>query len=61
MITSFSNISSIDLTMLEGKYIDRMLKLVITDVHTISQIIHSNDSEKHDNITMSVEAAPAVF
>lgn len=29
------------MTILEGKYIDKLLKIIITDVDTVSQIIHS--------------------
>lgn len=36
LLSSFSNISSIEMTLLEGQYINRLLKIIITDVDTVS-------------------------
>jgi len=59
LVSSFSNISSIEMTILEGRYIDKMMKMIITDVDTVSQIIH-NEFNQGESATIEIDAAPAL-
>eukprot|EP00347_Sterkiella_histriomuscorum_P004919 403358576 len=60
-ISSFLNISAIDLVLIEGKYVNQMIKMSITDVDTVSNIDYSNQTQNiSQNVTLKIQQAQAI-